>query len=122
MPTYISTCHTCDTPYDYIRKVADRHDTPECCGTPTVMGLTTPAIGAMSFSGHKGFHVPDGKHNGKGTWIESGQDYKRYMSTNKLMPASEAAAEAVIQKKNTEAADDKKRRAAVIKAVTNHAP
>lgn len=66
--------------------------------------------------------MPDGKNNGKGTWIESGQDYKKYLTTNKLIPSSEAAQESVVQKKNVEAVDDKKRRAAVIKAVTGTAP
>ena len=122
MPTYVSRCHTCDTSYDYIRKVADRHQTPECCGVPTAMGLTTPAIGAMSFSGHKGFHMPDGKQGGKGTWIESGNDYKKYLRDNNKMPAHEAEAESKIQKKNITAADDKKRRDAVIKVVTQQAP
>lgn len=122
MPTYVSRCHTCDESYDYIRKVADRHQTPECCGVPTVMGLTTPAIGAMSFSGHKGFHMPDGKQGGKGTWIESGNDYKKYLRDNNKLPAHEAESEAKIQKKNIAAADDKKRRDAVIKVVTQQAP
>jgi hypothetical protein len=86
------------------------------------MGLTTPAIGAMSFSGHKGFHMPDGKQGGKGTWIESGNDYKKYLRDNNKMPAHEAESEAKIQKKNIAAADDKKRRDAVIKVVTQQAP
>jgi len=116
MPTYVAHCRTCGTDHDYIRSIANRNDTPICCGTPAVKGLTAPAISAMSFTGHKGFHMPDGK-NGKGTWIESGQDYKKYLRDNNKMPASEAAAEAQIQKKNAEAADNKKRREAVIKAV-----
>lgn len=121
MPTYISQCGTCDKPYEYIRKIADRHDTPECCGAATTMGLKTPAISAMCFTGHKGFHMPDGKQNGKGTWIETGQDYKKYMSANKLMPSAEAAVEAKIQKQNMTAADDEKRRDAVVKVVTGNA-
>lgn len=120
MPTYIAHCHTCGTEHDYIRSIANRNDTPECCGAPTVKGLTAPAISAMAFTGHKGFHMPDGKQGGKGTWIESGQDYKKYLRENNKIPSSEAAAEARIQKKNVEAADNKKRREAVIKAVQQH--
>lgn len=82
-----------------------------------VKGLTAPAISAMAFTGHKGFHMPDGKHGGKGTWIESGQDYKKYLKENNKLPASEGAAESRLQKRNVEAADNKKRREAVIKAV-----
>lgn len=120
MPTYVSHCSTCGADHDYIRKIADRDQTPECCGAPTVKGLTTPAISAMCFTGHKGFRMPDGKQGGKGTWIESGQDYKKYLRDNNKMPADEAAAESRIQKKNAVAADDKKRRAAVIEAVKRH--
>lgn len=85
------------------------------------MGLTSPAIGAMSFSGHKGFHMPDGKQGGKGTWIESGQDYKKYLRDHNKLPAHEAEAEAKIQKKNLDAMNDKKRRDAVVKVVTERA-
>jgi hypothetical protein len=74
----------------------------------------------MAFTGHKGFHMPDGKQGGKGTWIESGQDYKKYLRDNNKMPSHEAAAEAQIQKKNAVDADNKKRRAAVIEAVNRH--
>jgi len=116
MPTYVAHCSNCGAEHDYIRSIANRNDTPICCGVPTVKGLTTPAISAMTFTGHKGFHMPDGK-NGKGTWIESGQDYKRYLRENNKIPASEAEAEARIQRKHAEAADNKKRREAVIKAV-----
>ena len=117
MPTYISHCPSCDANYDYIRKIVDRDQTPECCGAPTIKGLTTPAISAMVFTGHKGFHMPDGKNGGKGSWIESGQDYKKYLRENNKMPSSEAAAESTIQRKNAQAADDKNRRTAVEKAV-----
>lgn len=58
----------------------------------------------------------------KGTWIESGNDYKKYLRDNNKMPAHEAEAESKIQKKNITAADDKKRRDAVIKVVTQQAP
>lgn len=120
MPTYVAHCSTCGSEHEYIRRISDRDDTPECCGAPTVKGLTAPAISAMAFTGHKGFHMMDGKNGGKGTWIESGQEYKKYLRDNNKMPADEAAAEAKIQRKNIEAADDKKRRAAVIEAVNRH--
>ena len=117
MPTYVSHCSSCDTRYDYIRRIADREQTPECCGAPTIKGLTTPAISAMAFTGHRGFYMPDGKNGGRGSWIESGQDYKKYLRDNNKIPSSEAASEAALQKKNAEVADNKKRREAVIKAV-----
>jgi predicted nucleic acid-binding Zn ribbon protein len=120
MPTYVSHCSSCDASYDYIRRIADRDQTPECCGVPTVKGLTAPAISAMTFTGHKGFHMPDGKHGGKGTWIESGSDYKKYLTVNNKMPSHEAAVEAKIQGKNKADADNKKRREAVIQAVQRH--
>jgi predicted nucleic acid-binding Zn ribbon protein len=120
MPTYISHCAICDTDYEYIRRIADRDDTPECCGVATVKGITAPTISAMVFSGHKGFHMQDGKQGGKGTWIESGTELKKYLRDNNKMSSSEAAVEAQIQKKNREVTDDKKRREAVIKAVERH--
>jgi predicted nucleic acid-binding Zn ribbon protein len=117
MPTYTAHCSTCGHEQDYIRSIANRNDTPLCCDAPMVKGLTAPAISAMAFTGHKGFHMPDGKHGGKGTWIESGQDYKKYLKDNDKLPASEGAAESRLQKRNADAADSKKRREAVIKAV-----
>lgn len=120
MPTYVAHCPTCGTEQDYIRSIANRNDTPICCDAPMTKGLTAPAISAMAFTGHKGFHMPDGKQGGKGTWIESGQDYKKYLEENNKIPSSEAASEAQLQKKNAEAADSKKRREAVIKAVQQH--
>lgn len=116
MPTYVSKCNSCGTEHEFVRKIADRDRTPECCGVSTVRGLVAPQISAMAFTGHKGFHMPDGEAGGRGTWIEDGHAYKRYLKEKKKLPASEGAAEAERARKNAKAADDKKRREAVVEA------
>jgi predicted nucleic acid-binding Zn ribbon protein len=121
MPTYSSYCHECGTDHEYFRKMADALDTPECCGVKTEKNLNAmPQISAMAFTGHKGFHAMDGKNGGKGTWIETGADYKRYIKDNNKLVGDEGIQEAEHQRKNIQAADKKARRAAVVKAVEQH--
>ena len=93
MPTYSAICPTCGTSHDYIRKVDQRNDVPMCCGVLTSRSLTAPMVSAMVFTEHKGFHLPDGKHGGKGTWIGSGQDYKKYLKDTNGMPGQEGKQE-----------------------------
>jgi hypothetical protein len=98
--------------------VADREtNLPVCCGEKTYQIITSsPMIGAMAFTGWKGFYMPDGKGE-KGTWIDNGGDFKKYLKENDKMPASEGIPEAQLQKKNIEEAHAKKRRKDVEKVV-----
>jgi predicted nucleic acid-binding Zn ribbon protein len=120
MPTYVSKCSACGKDHEYVAKVANRAATPVCCGLPTERQLTTPAISAMAWTGHKGVYLPDGKNGGKGTWIEDGAAYKQYMKSNNKISGDEGQQEAAIQKRNLEKADDKKLTQAVEKAVAIH--
>ena len=81
--------------------------------------LDTPMVSAMTWTGHQGFHAPDGV-NGVGTWIESGSDYKKYMDKNGLVPASEGEQEVKIQSANKEAESDRKLNEAVLTAYRTH--
>lgn len=44
MPTYTSECQKCGEKHDYIRKMADCRDTPECCGEKTHKLITPGAV------------------------------------------------------------------------------
>lgn len=120
MPTYVSRCEECGTEHNYIRKVAERNDTPVCCEAPTVKQLVAPEVGAMSFSGHKGVYMPDGKNGGKGTWIETGADYKNFLKKTGCVPTSDYKGEPERIRANQERENAKKRREAVVEAVKRH--
>lgn len=117
MPLYTAQCHVCGEKQTYMKRVDDRYDTPDCCGVQTTKAIDLVEVGAMVFTEHKGFHMPDGKHGGKGTFIGSGQEYKKYLKDNNKMPSHEAHAEAERQRKYKTEAADKKRREDVIKVV-----
>lgn len=121
MPTYSSYCHECGTQHEYFARMADALNTPVCCGVKTEKNLNaTPQISAMAFQGGKGYTITDGKNGGKGTWIESGQDLKRYVKENNLLVGDEGPQEAAIQRKNIEAAEKRKVWKAAEAAVIKH--
>jgi predicted nucleic acid-binding Zn ribbon protein len=101
MPTYTGKCEVCGELHTYIRKVADRNDTPECCGAKTTKVLDTPEISAMAWTGHKGMVMYD--KDAKPVHIEDGAAYHRYLRDNNKIPESEGRREAEIQKANREA-------------------
>lgn len=86
---YEAQCKKCNKIHEYIAKVADRENTPSCCGNKTVQGIfTPPQVGAMSWGREKAITMTDG------TYIETGQEYKRYMKKHNKIPADEGAQEA----------------------------
>lgn len=114
MPTYTAQCTSCGTQQDFIRKVDDRDNAPDCCSRPMErLGAyaIAPAIGAMTWTGHKAVRMLDGR------WIESGAEYHRYLKETNSIPASEGAREAEIQKENLKREHAKVRRKAVEDAV-----
>ena len=117
MPTYTAKCPVCSTHHDYVRRVADREDTPSCCETRTVKQLATPQISAMAFTGHKGF-VADA--TGTPQWIDSGSDLKRYMKENSFVSPGEGEERAVDARRNREIETDKKLDQAIDKALAIH--
>jgi hypothetical protein len=48
LPTYTAKCDECGQVADYVRRVADRESTPECCGRPMWRTLTAPMIQGSS--------------------------------------------------------------------------
>jgi predicted nucleic acid-binding Zn ribbon protein len=117
MPTYTAKCSVCSTHHDYVRRVADRDDTPLCCETKTDKQLSTPQISAMAFGGHKGF-VTDA--TGTPRWIENGSDLKRYMRENNLTVPEEGVERAKDARRNQEIASDKALDQAVSDALSKH--
>jgi predicted nucleic acid-binding Zn ribbon protein len=113
MPTYASKCGSCGLDHIYVRKVDERNDVPECCGTPTGRVLTTPQLGAMNFGGHKGFHLADGTNR----WIEDGPQYRRFLKDNNAVPAEEGAQIARHARIEADKADDKRLTDAVVTAI-----
>lgn len=110
MPLYSSYCPTCRKTQTYFQTVANRANTPICCDGQTTKTLDSPMVGALGFTGHKGFIA-------NGQWIESGADYKKFLEKNNYIPASEGHREAEIQRENRAKLDDKKLEAAVVQAV-----
>ena len=117
MAVYESQCKKCQKVHEYISSIAERQNTPKCCGAKTVKIMVAPQISAMVFTGWKGFHMQDGANNGKGTYIESGNDLHRYLKKNNQISASEGVAEAKLQRKNKDEAVKKKRRKDVERVV-----
>jgi hypothetical protein len=112
---YTARCDRCGTRHPYVRSVAERHDTPECCGAPTTKVIDAPMIGAMCFAGtHKGFVAH--RNDGTPVHLDSGTDYKRYMQSENKLSYTEGVAEAEHQRKNIEEKHDEGRRQAVIEA------
>lgn len=80
---YESVCTQCGKEHEYVAKMADREKTPRCCGKKTVQQISTPMIGAMSWTHAKGIHL--GKQ-----WISDGGTYKKYMKENGMVSESES--------------------------------
>lgn len=117
MPLYTSRCSECGQMRSYVRTVAERNNTPLCHDKPTEKVLDMPMIGAMAFTGHKGFLA---QASDTPTWIESGTDLKRYMKKHDLVPTHEAAQEAHIRREAREVETDRKLDTAIHKAMEIH--
>jgi hypothetical protein len=86
---YESRCGKCGRVHEYSKPVAERENTPTCCGKKTVKGIfTAPQVGAMSFGREKSFVATDG------TFIDSGSQYKKWMKDNNKIPYEEGKSEA----------------------------
>jgi hypothetical protein len=106
MPVYSSVCLTCETEHSYIRKIADRNDVPECCGTPTERVLDAPSVPAEYATS---FISPiDGKP------VHGREQYFAHMKEHNVIPY-----ESGVGKSNSDVARDLKqgRREAVIDAM-----
>lgn len=114
MPTYSAVCNCCGKSQSYVRKIADRNDTPICCNEQTQRQIDSPQISAMVWTGHKGLHMTDGK------WIESGTDFKKYARDKNLIPAHEGYQEAERAVAYREAEADRKLDKAVESAIIQH--
>ena len=118
MPFYTAQCSTCEGKHPYFRsRIAERHDTPHCCGQATVKLMDTPQIGAMSFAGSQGF-VATGTE--KAQWIESGADLKRYMKENNFVTSAEGEERAKDARANREIENDRALDKAIHDAIEIH--
>lgn len=117
MPLYTALCHECGSSHSYFKRIADRLDTPECCGVKTEKQLDTPMV---SYVGeHKVGHMAyDSK--GEGTWISDSTQRNAWMKANNKIDASEGRQEAEHQRKSKKAADEKKLTDTVRQAVNKH--
>lgn len=103
MASYTSHCDKGDTYIDFYRPIAERDDTPVCCGSKTARLLAAPMVPVIGLADHYAITGADGRiYYGK-------HQYEKYLNANGLLPASELQGEAEYQKAEVE----KKRRASV---------
>lgn len=98
---YSSVCDQCGTSHSYVRSVAERHETPECCGVATRKTIDAPMVSAMAFAGtHKGMVAY--ANDGTPVQLDSGSDVKRYMRENDKVSEAEGASEAAYRRQEAE--------------------
>lgn len=98
---YSSICDACGTSHSYVRSVAERNQTPVCCGAPTRKTIDAPMVSAMAFAGtHKGTVAY--ANDGTPVHLDSGTEVKRYMRDNDKVSESEGVSEAALQRRSLE--------------------
>jgi putative FmdB family regulatory protein len=86
MPLYTARCETCEHEQDYIRKIADRHDTPCCeeCGGVMVQAIKGTFLPCMAIS--ETMHIVSPID---GAILRSKSDYEAHMRKHNVRPASD---------------------------------
>lgn len=86
MPLYTAECKTCQHRQDYIRKIAERHNTPECeeCGGETAQAITATMLPCMAISETMNIVSPI-----DGAVLRSKSDYEAHMKKHNVRPSSE---------------------------------
>lgn len=118
MPMYSAKCDVCNTTHSYVRRIADRNETPVCCGVAMLKVLDTPQLGALSTRCSGGFVA---QATDEPTWLESGTDVKRYMKDNSLVTSEEGKERASDAVRNREINLDRALDQAIDKARRIHA-
>lgn len=113
MPMYSSVCRECGAQHSYVRRIAERNDTPLCHGRPTDKVLDTPMVQA-TFGATKGAYMHQ-----TGEYVEGTQMHDYYRKHN-LISTTEGNREADLQRANRAAEHDKVRRKAAEEAVRTH--
>ena len=87
MPTYEAACPDCGHKQDYIRKIADRHNTPDCehCGAKTALTITAVMVPCMGIADGS-MHVVSPID---GTVMRCKDDYESHMKKHNVRPTSE---------------------------------
>ena len=120
MPKYEAVCLECGNYHEYITRVADRDNTPECCGEKTSKRILTPSMGIMDYQPWQPYESP-----ASGKWItskaERRDDFKR-TNTREWEGIEVEKQEAARQLAYKEAEDDKKLDEAVGKAWASLTP
>ena len=86
MALYTAQCPSCNHQQDYIRKIADRENTPLCdqCGTKTVKAVTACMVPVMAMA--DSMHVVSPID---GTVMRNRYDYESHMKKHNVRPTSE---------------------------------
>jgi hypothetical protein len=79
---YDSKCQTCGTVHEYVRNIADRNDTPICCGEPTQREITLSMLASSTAAEWQAYKCP---HSGE--VIKSAKDRKEVMAKHSLVDA-----------------------------------
>lgn len=99
MPIYTAQCQ-CGNRQDYVRKVDDRHNTPNCdkCGDATTLAITACMVPVMAMA--DSMHVTSPID---GTIMRNRYDYESHMKKHNVRPTAEFEGQ-----KRTETKVDKK--------------
>jgi hypothetical protein len=86
LPVYTAQCSACAHRQEYIRKIADRHNTPLCeeCGAATGLAITTVMVPCMAIS--ESMHVVSPID---GAVLRCKSDYEAHMKKHNVRPSSE---------------------------------
>lgn len=116
MPSYASRCPTCDTYYSYVRRIADRNDTPVCedDGTKTERVLEAAMTLVMGIADHYKIE------SGSGKTFYGRHAYEKHLKANGLLPHSELQGEAEHQRGQREVKEKKLRREQLGEIVRQH--
>lgn len=101
MPAYTAICHKCDIQYEYIRKIADRANTPVCeCGATTEKLIDACSI---PFEYAESFISPiDGKP------VHGREQYFAHMKEHNVVPRDRGVANDIKRQRQYKKEEDKK--------------
>lgn len=111
MALYTSHCKKCDTYIEYVRKIADRNNTPICCDEQTEKIMDAPMVGAMKIATGGVFDSE------RGIWLEGAKDVDKHYKATGTIPVEEASQEAKMQKDRKNKAYRKTMRETIAKRV-----
>lgn len=117
MPTYTAKCISCSHEQDFVSKIDDRDNTPQCsvCNSKTNRILTATMITAMGIADHYAIRSPI-----DGSMLYGKSDYNKHLKKHGVVPESEMKGEAAHQKKQAAKQEKAKRIETIQKAIAQH--